>query len=326
VRDPNNEAKTKFLRDLPGAAERLELVALDLENSDATVFAKVVEGVTLIAHTASPFPDKTPKHEDELIIPAVAGTVGILKAALNSTTIRRIVVTSSVAAVGSSSDGKLRGESDWTDLPTASPYPKSKTLAEKAAWDLWKENKPRWSLCTVNPAFVVGPCIGSEKTTSAELGIRLMSGSMPLAPHISFSIVDVRDVAQAHIRCLSLPDELVSGRRFILHRESKWLIDVCTVMQKVFHPIGYSFPKYEAPYLMMWVVGLFDPTIRMLLPSIGKSTEYDNTASREVLKIEYTSLEKSFADYGHALVYHNFVKKTPEYAPPRPDWTPATSL
>ena len=125
VRDPKNEAKVKHLKDLPGAAERLELVALDLNNEDQ--FPNVVQGVTMIAHTASPFPGAAPKHEDDLIKPAVNGTLGVLRAALKVKTIRAIVITSSVAAVGEGSSligepNKVRDESDWTNTKKSSIY------------------------------------------------------------------------------------------------------------------------------------------------------------------------------------------------------------
>jgi len=136
VRDPNNEKKVKHLKELPGAAERLELVALDLNNESQ--FPAVVEGVTLIAHTASPFPAAEPKHEDELIKPAVNGTLGVLRAALKVPTVRAVVVTSSVAAVGEGASlkgeqAKVRGENDWTNPDKAIAYSKSKTLAEKVS-------------------------------------------------------------------------------------------------------------------------------------------------------------------------------------------------
>ena len=210
----------KYLRDLAGASERLELIALDLEKSSQEEFDKAVEGCTLVAHTASPFPAIEPKHEDELIKPAVNGTLSVLRAAAKASTVKKVVVTSSVAAVGESGD-KTRGEKDWTDLtkPTGA-YVKSKTLAEKAAWDFVAENKPSWSLCTINPAFVLGPTIGPERGSSMEVGARLLRGEMPMLPKISFGVVDVRDVARAHIKALQAPPESVNGRRFILYRES----------------------------------------------------------------------------------------------------------
>jgi nucleoside-diphosphate-sugar epimerase len=247
VRDPKNEKKTQYLRTLPGAAERLELVALDLEKSDQSVFDKAAEGCTLIAHTASPLPAHSPKDENELIKPAVQGTLAVLKAALKSSTVKKVVVTSSVAAVGPSEEdpNEVRGEKCWTDLKTASAYPKSKTLAEKAAWDFYNENKPSWSLSTVNPAFVIGPYIGPEKSASAEVGIRLLNASMPMVPKVSFGFVDVRDVAAAHIKVLQADPSVVNGRRFILTRENKWMAELAATLDGIFKPLGYKVPARE---------------------------------------------------------------------------------
>jgi nucleoside-diphosphate-sugar epimerase len=158
VRDPNNAAKTRHLTSLPGASERLELVALDLTTTKTEDFARVVAGCTLVAHTASPNPSQSPKDENELIRPAVEGTVGILRACKESSSIRAIVVTSSIVSVseGKAQKGKaLYTESDWSDVEAdCGMYAKSKTLAERAAWAYFEETKPEWTLCTINPAFV----------------------------------------------------------------------------------------------------------------------------------------------------------------------------
>jgi nucleoside-diphosphate-sugar epimerase len=322
VRDPSNDKKNKTVKSLPGAAERLELVKLDLEKSEESEFSAAVAGVALIAHTASPFPSKAPKDENELIKPAIQGTLGVLKAALGSPTVRRIVVTSSVAAVGEDGDA-VRGEKDWTDLKTAAAYPKSKTMAEQAAWAFYKEKKPTWSLCTVNPSFIIGPCIGSDVGTSVEVGIRLLNGKMPMAPHLALSVVDVRDVARAHILCLTLPKEKTDGRRFILAKETVWMIDIAKIFREDFVPMGYSSPSREAPYFVMWLLSLFDGSIKMILPRLGERPVFTNDPSREILGIEYIDLKKSTKDWGNSLIYHNLLPKTSKYTPPSPDWTPA---
>lgn len=324
VRDPSNAKKVSFLRELPGASERLELVALDLEKSDQAAFDKAVEGCVLVAHTASPFPAASPKHEDELIIPAVNGTVNVLKAALKASSVKRVVVTSSVAAVGEADGGAPRGEKDWTDLskPNVGAYVKSKTLAERAAWDFMKENKPSWALATINPALVIGPSIGPEKTTSAEIGARLMDGQLPMLPKLSFGVVDVRDVAMAHIKALEASDDVVSGRRFLLYERSMWFKDMASEMKKTFSPMGYKFPSMEAPYFAMWILSFFDASIRLVLPGWGKWSEFDSTPSREVLKVEYHPIADTIAMYGHSLVFHKLSRKLSGYTAPTDGWKP----
>ena len=252
VRDPTNEKKTKFLRELPGAAERLEFVKLDLDKSDQEVFDKAAQGCTFILHTASPVPISQPKDENEVIKPAVNGTVMILRAALKSDTVKRVVITSSVAAVYS---GKAKGEgaafveSDWGDVNSKiSAYSKSKILAERAAWDFVKENKPSWAMCTINPSFTIGPSISTEKTPSLEIGIRLLNGSMPMLPHVSFATVDVRNVAMAHIKALQVPAEVMNGRRFVLNYKTYWFKQYSGLINDSFGSMGYKAPTREVRF------------------------------------------------------------------------------
>jgi nucleoside-diphosphate-sugar epimerase len=330
VRDPGNEKKCKFLRELPGAKGKLELVALDL-NDDDSKFGPILEGVTLVLHTASPFPQVAPDHEDDLIKPAVNGTVGILKAALKVKTIRMVVVTSSAAAVGEGASvaneaQKARDESNWTDTTKAIAYAKSKTLAERAAWDLWNDNGRPWPLCTINPTLVQGPFLNaSDAVTSAALCTRFLNGTLPLAPHISFGVVDVRDVAQAHIAALEGDPAIVTGRRFILHNRTLWLVEIAAYLGKTFEPLGYRMPKLEAPYPLLWIASFFDKNVALLLDAVGSFTEFDTTPSKEILKIEYMDLYKTLADTGHSLVHFGLVPKSGQYHLPRPDWTPLNS-
>jgi nucleoside-diphosphate-sugar epimerase len=329
VRDPQNEKKVAHLKALPGAAERLELVALDL--NDETQFDRVVEGVDLIAHTASPFPASNPKHEDELIKPAVNGTLGILRAALKVPSVRAIVITSSVAAVGEGQSvigepQHVRGENDWANVDKAIPYSKSKALAEKAAWDFWNEKGKPWTLCTINPSFVQGPSLSAELTTSTELITKLLKFEIPVLPRIAMGFVDVRDVAEAHVRALQAESGDVNGRRFILDNQTKWFQEVSLMLNKEFSPMGYRLPTHNAPYFALWLFSWVDKSVGTILSAIGLFVEFDNSPSKSVLKIEYRDLNKTIAEAGHAAIYHGLVKKTAKYTPPTPDWTPLTSV
>ena len=145
----------------------------------------LVQGCTLVAHTASPFPSSSPKDEMELITPAVEGTLGVLRACRDSATVRAICVTSSVASVSEGKAQQDKGtytDKDWSDVEEEiGMYAKSKTLAERAAWAFYEEAKPKWALCTINPTFVVGPCLSPEAGgTSMEIVARLMNGTMPV--------------------------------------------------------------------------------------------------------------------------------------------------
>ena len=254
VRDPTNEKKTKFLRELPGAAERLEFVALDLEKSNQDVFDKAVQGCTFILHTASPLPIAQPKDENEIIKPAVNGTLSVLRAALKSDSVKRVVITSSSVAVSNATAkpaaGAAFGESDWADVkyPKTSAYAKSKILSERAAWDFVKENKPSWTMCTINPAFVLGPSISTERTSSAELGIRLVNAEMPMVPRVSFPTVDVRDVAMGHIKALQVPADAMNGHRFLLNNKTYWFKELSGMVKDSFGTMGYKPPTREVRF------------------------------------------------------------------------------
>jgi nucleoside-diphosphate-sugar epimerase len=325
VRDPKNERKVKHLTQLPGAAENLELVALDLNRDDQ--FDEVVKGVTLIAHTASPFPNAAPKDENELIKPAVNGALGIMKAAAKCSTVRAVVLTSSVVSVGSGTaligePTKMLGEADWTKVEKAQPYDKSKTLAERAAWDFWNEAGKPFTFCTINPSFVMGPMLSQEVGTSTELLQRMLDEKLPMLPRVSFASVDVRDVAHAHVRALQLSAEEANGRRFIVSNDSFWLTELAACLKKGFEPLGYRIGTRTAPCPALWIASFFDKGLAMVLPTVGLFPEYDNTPSKEILKITYTDMDKSMADAGHAAIYWGISKKKRGYKQPSADWTP----
>ena len=170
---------------------------------------KACAGSTFIIHTASPFPIESPRNEDELIKPAVEGTLSIMKAA-RANKVKRVVITSSVAAIMVSKDETKTDFSvaDWSDTDIAIPYLKSKTLAEKAAWDFIK-NLPedeKFELVTILPGFVLGPNLNEAQFSSGDVIKKLMMRELPALPHLSFVMVDVRDVAEAHLRALQIKE------------------------------------------------------------------------------------------------------------------------
>ena len=162
-------------------------------------------GSTYIVHTASPFPIENPTHEDELIKPAVEGTLAIMKAA-KANKVKRVVITSSIAAIMVTRDENKTKFSveDWSDTSIAQPYEKSKTLAEKAAWDFIKNlpNNEKFEVVTINPGLVLGPNLNEAQFSSGDIIKKFMMREMPGLPYVSMPVVDVRDVAEAHFRGL----------------------------------------------------------------------------------------------------------------------------
>jgi len=191
--------------------DRLAVLAADLTRDDG--WPEAVEGCDYVLHVASPFPPKQPKDPDELILPAREGTLRVLRAGLNAG-VKRIVVTSSIAAIRLSKDAAARplNEGDWTDpdSPGLTPYVRSKAIAELAAWDLVRERGEEDRLAVVNPGAIIGPVLNDDLSYSLQAVQRLLGGT-PGVPRLGFSLVDVRDVADLEIRAMTAPEGAASA-------------------------------------------------------------------------------------------------------------------
>jgi nucleoside-diphosphate-sugar epimerase len=284
VRDLSREgevsAKVQSLADRSSGAaadSRLSFVAANLQ--DESGWEQAADGCEHVLHVASPFPLVQPKDADELIVPARDGTLRVLRAALKAGA-SRVVVTSSVAAVGGSAKGSGRplDESDWTDLddPSVSPYARSKTIAERAAWDLAAELGETGRLATVNPGAILGPVSGPDRSPSLEVIQRLLNG-MPGTPRIGFNLVDVRDVADLQIRAMSDPE--AGGKRLLAVRSFEWMAEVAKVLRDRLGDEAPKVPKRSVPDLMVRAMGLFDPGIRSIVGQLGRNQEYSSAAA-----------------------------------------------
>ena len=185
-------------------------------------------------HTASPFPIEAPKDENVLIRPAVEGTLAAVKAA-HKYKVKRIVITSSVAAIMGQTEAnykELYNENDWTDVNAVGAYEKSKTLAEKAAWDYMHglPESERFELVIINPSLILGPSLITGDFSSGQIVMKLLSGKFPGMPKIMMPIVDVRDVARAHLQAIKIDD--AKNKRFILSADSLWFKDVAEALKQ----------------------------------------------------------------------------------------------
>ncbi|RUS77592.1 hypothetical protein EGW08_014650, partial [Elysia chlorotica] len=281
-----------------------------------------VSGCTFIHHVASPFPLNEPKTEAEVVGPAVQGTIGVLKAAAKVGTVRRVVLTSSCAAIANVGGNKEpKTERDWTDLddPYLSVYSKSKHLAEKAAWD-FVNNLPaneKFELAVVNPNFVVGPILHGATGSSFELIHKLLTRKMPRVPHFSIGLCDVRDVALAHLRCMTLPG--AAGNRHIISHSAIWMIDMADILTAEFASQGYNPPTGTAPNCIMWLAGCFDRSLALRYRCLTRPLLFDNSRMKTVLKIEPTPPEKSLVDMAYSMIEGGFVPKTDKYRGPLPE-------
>ncbi len=225
----------------------LELVAADLSSDDGWLAA--LEGVEEVHHVASPIPSAQPKDPDELIIPAREGTVRVLKAARDAGA-RRVVLTSSFAAVGySPKPVRDYTEADWTDpdTPGLLPYPRSKAIAERAAWDFIESEGHDTELVVVNPTFIAGPSLVASLRSSLNGFKAIIEGTMPALPRQRFGVVDVRDVADAHIRAMATAD--AAGKRYLLLADGPtitWL-GLAQILRDHLGPAGERVTTDEAP-------------------------------------------------------------------------------
>lgn len=300
VRDLSREAE---LRQAVGsqvdAGERLAVLAADLTGDDG--WADAVASCDYVLHVASPFPPAQPKDPDELIVPAREGTLRVLRAAL-AASVKRTVVTSSVAAIagGAKGPGPLT-EADWTDLDFAglSPYVRSKTIAEQAAWKLAEEEGAKERLAVVNPGAILGPLLHDDPSFSLQTVQRLLKGT-PGVPRVGFSFVDVRDVADLHLKAM-LGDG-AGGERYIAVAEFLWLAEVAAVLRRELGDEAKKVPTRKVPDLLVRAMGLFDPSVRSITNQLGKKLSYSSEKARAQLQWSPRPASESIADTGRSLV------------------------
>jgi len=273
-----------------------DVVTADLAADEG--WAEAVAGCDYVMHVASPFPVGVPKSDDELVRAAVDGTLRVLRAAVDAG-VKRVVLTSSIASIVSGyRDATVRTEADWSDVDRSPAYQKSKTLAERAAWDFARESG--LELVAVNPGMVIGPLIAPTVNTSVDVLRRLLTREVPGSPKIGFSLVDVRDVATAHRLAMESP--IAPGNRYIVASDFMWLRDIAAVLAEEFNPRGYRVPTMTMPTWLLRLVVLFDPSIRQALDFIGRKELVTADKARSELGLTLRPLRDSILDTANSLI------------------------
>ncbi len=312
VRSLQREAGVRAMLRVGGAepGEALSFIAADLM-SDAG-WPEAVAGCDFVLHVASPFPLSVPKHEDELIVPAREGAVRVLRAARDAG-VKRVVLTSSFAAIGYGQ--KLTGrpftEEDWTDLNGGdlSAYVKSKTLAERAAWDFIARDGGALELSVVNPVGVFGPVLGPDYSTSIQIVQRLMDGAMPGCPRLSFGIVDVRDVADLHLRAMTQP--AARGERFLaVAGEFMTIQDIAHLLKARMGASGAKVPTRLLPDWVVRLFSLFDSSVGQVVPELGKFKNATGEKARRMLGWAPRSNEDSIIATAESLLRLGLLKSS----------------
>jgi nucleoside-diphosphate-sugar epimerase len=321
VRNLNRESDVRAMLK-QGAAEpgnRLSFATADLEKDEG--WPRAVAGCDYVLHIASPFPANMPQHEDELIVPAREGTLRVLRAARDAG-VKRVVLTSSFAAIGYGHKPQSApfDENDWTDLDGdgLSPYVKSKTIAERAAWDFIASQTPNnaaanLELSVVNPVGVFGPALGPDYSTSILLVQRLMDGAIPGVPRLYFGAVDVRDVADLHIRAMTHP--AAKGQRFLaLAGDFMSMLDIAKVLKSRLGAAAKKVPARQLPDWLVRVASLRDPAIKLILPELGKKKNATSEKATRVLGWTPRSREDSIVATAESLVRLGLLKGAPKKA------------
>jgi nucleoside-diphosphate-sugar epimerase len=303
VRDLKREPKVRQAVAKAGVepGDRLAVLAADLTSDDG--WAEAVAGCRYVLHVASPFPPTQPKDPDELIAPARDGALRVVRAALDAG-VERVVMTSSVAAVRGdrqSSESEPYTEADWTDGDDTdrTPYVRSKTIAERAAWDLVRDAGAEEKLAVVNPGAIIGPPLGDDHSTSLQAIQRLLDG-MPAMPRLGFTFVDVRDTADLHL--LAMTDPAAGGERFIAADTFLWTADVAAVIRERLGDAAPKVPTRVAPNVLVRALSLFDGSIRPYVNDLGRRQWTSSDKARGKLGWTPRPIEDSIEDTARALI------------------------
>ncbi|WP_459546740.1 SDR family oxidoreductase [Nocardia sp. X0981] len=270
VRDTADSAGWAHLADHAARnGAELEFVAAHLDRDSG--WAEAVAGCTHVLHIASPFPSTPPEDDGELVATAVDGTLRVLRACADAPEVRRVVVTSSIAAIAyGHRDDAVRTEADWTVIERSPAYQRSKTLAERAAWDFVAALPAGrgLELVVVNPGMVLGPLLSSRTSTSHEPIRRLLAGADPGSPRVGWAMVDVRDLAVAHRLAMEKPQ--AAGHRYICAGEHLWMRDMARMLAAEYGPRGFGVTTRTLPDLLVRVAALADRGLRLTVPTLGR--------------------------------------------------------
>lgn len=262
---------------------RLSFVAADL-TSDAG-WAEAMEGAGHVLHVASPIPPTLPKNDDELVIPARDGALRALRFARDAG-VKRVVMTSSTAAITYGQDRsrpKVFTETDWTDPahPDTSPYIRSKTIAERAAWDFMAKEGGALELAVVNPGAVLGPVMGRDFSPSIEIVKKLLRRELPACPRLGFPLVDVRDIADLHLRAMTSP--AAAGERFLGAGDFYWMADIARVLKERLGDRAARVPTGVLPDWLLRLLAAFDPVTRSVVFEVGVERPVSAAKAKQVL-------------------------------------------
>ncbi len=286
--------------------ERLTFFAADL-TSDAG-WDTAVAGCDYILHVASPLGSDNPKNPDELIIPARDGALRILRAATKAG-VKRVVLTSACAAASPSryTEDGVTDETLWTDpnAPGLSAYRKSKTLAELAAWEFMKGYHGTTTLTTILPSAVLGPILSADNIGTAQVIGRLLQGRIPGTPRIGLEVVDVRDLADIHIRAMTSSE--AAGERFIAVSEFMWMSDIAKTLRSILGAAANKVPTRTIPDFVVRFLARFDSGLQALIPGLGRKNHHTSEKAQRLLGWMPRPATETIVDCAESLIARNAI-------------------
>lgn len=291
----------KELSDYAGRRIEIELVEADLGSDDG--WAAAMEGVHFVQHVASPFPAHQPMTAEELIVPARDGALRVLKAA-NAAGVRRVVMTSSVAAVDVAWEGDRPNafdENHWTNMTrpeNVSFYAQSKTIAEKAAWEAVKRDDFKTELSVIVPTVVLGPAMSPSVSASLGMITATLKRDMPAYPKLHQGIIDVRDLAIAHIEAMRRAE--AAGERIIISSDSLWFKEIGAILQNAFP--DRRMPKGELPTWLVRLMSRFRPELKLIAPNLGRLRNYDNRKAKDLLGMQFRPAKEAILASAESVV------------------------
>ena len=312
VRDLRREGDVRAMLKQGGSepGDRLSFFAADLMKDVG--WAQAVSGCDYVLHVASPFPMGVPKDENELIVPAREGALRVLRASRDAG-VKRVVLTSSFAAIGYGhpEQSKPFDETYWTD-PNAgdsTAYVKSKTIAERAAWDFIAREGGALELSVVNPVAVFGPVLGADYATSILIVQRMMDGALPGCPRLNFGAVDVRDVVDLHLRAMTQP--AAKGERFLaVAGDFLWMVDIARALKSRLGAAARRVPVRELPNWVVRLASLRDPAVRQIIPELGKYKNATSEKAKRLLGWSPRSREDAIAATATSLLELGLLKES----------------
>lgn len=306
VRDfAKGEALQQTMVQYGAPVDRLSVVVADLTRDKG--WDEAVSGCHAVLHTASPFPVSQPSNKFGLVPAARDGTIRVCRAAA-AQGVRRVVLTSSVASVmyGHPPRTTAFGEADFSNVDSdlISPYAVSKTLAEKAAREVLAQTETE--LVTINPSLVFGPLLDGVAGTSARIVAMMMNGRVPALPNVRFGIVDVRDVAEAHVRAIDNPE--VAGRLFLVSADTVPLRDITQILARAYPAYARRLYSWSLPDWAVRAAARVSRRAAMLAGELGNDRRLDTAPARDVLGIRFRSVETAAVDLAASLIRFGLVR------------------